>query len=199
MTRTPRSRQSGEEIEAPTHTKFLGTTIGKPAGGEVLKSEADTAEYRHLLMHRDRPDRVPASTSPSSAWDSIGRQTSTAHGPHCDGKRAIVHHDASAASSASAAISHFAGLVGAESRDVHSGSQMPAKQERLLSPGRRHDDVSAVERFIENGGQSDIATPLPRPTTRRPPAPHVIKTLERPSKPNSTEGRESLAVAHPRR
>jgi hypothetical protein len=41
---------SREEIEAPAHTKFLGTTIGEPAGGEVLKSEADTAEYRHLLI-----------------------------------------------------------------------------------------------------------------------------------------------------
>jgi hypothetical protein len=26
--------------------------------------------------------------------DSIGRQTSTADSPHCDGKRAIVHRDA---------------------------------------------------------------------------------------------------------
>jgi hypothetical protein len=34
---------------------------------------------------------------------------------------------------------------------------MQAKQERLLSPGRRHDDVSAVEGFIEIAGQSDFA------------------------------------------
>ena len=65
---------SGEEIEAPTHTKFLGTTIGKPAGGEVLKSEADTAEYRHLLI-------IAPTRSGSGKYlakfgmDSIGRQT----------------------------------------------------------------------------------------------------------------------------
>jgi hypothetical protein len=72
---------SGEEIEAPTHTKFLGTTIGKPAGGEVLKSEADTAEYRHLLI-------IAPTRSGSGKYlakfgmDSIGRQTSTAHSPN---------------------------------------------------------------------------------------------------------------------
>src|SRR5580693_4844748 len=52
----------------------------------------------------------------------------------------------------------LAGLVRAESRDVHPGSQMPAKYERLLGPGCRHDDVSASEGFIEIAGQCDIKT-----------------------------------------
>jgi hypothetical protein len=75
---------SGEEIEAPTHTKFLGMTIGKPAGGEVLESEADAAKYRHLLI-------IAPSRSGSDKYltefgmDSIGRQTSTAHSPQLSG------------------------------------------------------------------------------------------------------------------
>src|SRR6202035_2786755 len=63
-----------------------------------------------------------------------------------------------AESSASAAISHLPGWSGPESRDVHPGSQMPAKYERLLRPGCRHDDVSASEGFIEIAGQCDIKT-----------------------------------------
>ena len=180
---------SGEEIEAPTHTKFLGTTIGKPASGEVLKSEADTAEYRHLLI-------IAPTRSGSGKYlaefgmDSIGRQTSTAHSPHCDGKRAIVHHDASGEQRVGRNFA-LAGLVGAESRDVHSGSQMPAKQERLLSPGRRDDDVSAVEGFIEIAGQSDFKTPTSEIVGKTPARFwNVIKHTNGRQRAYATQGRE---------
>ena len=75
---------SGEEIEASAHTKFLGTTISKPAGGEALKREADTAEYRHLLIIT--PSRsCPGKYLTEFGMDSVGRLTSTAHSPQLSG------------------------------------------------------------------------------------------------------------------
>jgi hypothetical protein len=89
--------------------------------------------------------------------NGIGPQPGTTDSPHLDGEGAIVDHDASGEQRIGRNFA-LAGLVRAESRDVHPGSQMPAKYERLLGPGCRHDDVSASEGFIEIAGQCDIKT-----------------------------------------
>jgi hypothetical protein len=138
--------------------------------------------------------RVGRSHDVSSSVPARTRATPSLGG--CDGKRAIVHHDASGEQRVGRNFA-LAGLVGAESRDVSSGSQMPAKQERLLSPGRRHTDVSAVEGFIEIAGQSDF-----RRDCRQDAGPLLERdqTRERPSKGvRDARPRVALAFARSRR
>jgi hypothetical protein len=49
-------------------------------------------------------------------------------------------------------------LIRPEGCDVQSAPEVPAKDERLLGPGRRGDYIRTVERIVEITSQNDIET-----------------------------------------
>src|SRR5262249_43934022 len=135
-----------QKIDPPSALHLPGGVVSEPAGGHVLKREADAAKDCDLF------GRLPAWLEPGNDFsqlrmDRSAGQAGTSHGSHFDRKLSVIHHHACRGECVGSNFT-LSGLIRTERRNVQTRVKMPPKQEWLTRPGGSDGDICACQHVI---------------------------------------------------